>query len=164
MRKHPAWRLFEKLSAPDPSTGCRNWTGTVEGGGYGLIWVNGKNVGAHRLSYEVAYGPIPEGLNVCHRCDNRRCCEPDHLFAGTQAENMADMIRKGRKPWLAGELNTRSKLTDAIAAEIRSLKGVIPQKDIAVRFGVCASTVSYVMNDKRWVAIPTDSPQQTSPS
>jgi hypothetical protein len=74
----------------DPDTGCHLWNGTRKGG-YGQIASC-----AHRLAWELANGPIPKGMQVLHRCDEPRCCNPDHLFLGTQAENMADMSRKGR--------------------------------------------------------------------
>jgi hypothetical protein len=81
-------RLKSKLVL-DPDTGCHLWTGT-EKGGYGQIAIC-----ARRLAWELANGPIPRGMQVLHRCDEPRCCNPDHLFLGTQAENMADMRRKG---------------------------------------------------------------------
>jgi HNH endonuclease len=74
----------------DPDTGCHVWTGAKQGK-YGQL-----HVGVHRLAWELANGPIPKGMHVLHRCDNSRCCNPDHLFLGTQSENMADLSRKGR--------------------------------------------------------------------
>src|SRR5437868_10934090 len=73
---------------------------------------------AHRVAYELQYGPIPDGLSVLHHCDVPLCCNPAHLFLGTQADNMADMARKGRSSDQRGEANTNRKLTAAQVAEI----------------------------------------------
>ena len=80
----------------DPDAGCLTWTGYRNPKGYGTINVAGTPVYAHRLSWENANGPIPEGKCILHKCDNPPCCNPDHLFLGTRAENNADMVAKGR--------------------------------------------------------------------
>jgi hypothetical protein len=80
----------------DPNTGCWNWTKHLSGGGYGAFKIEGIMRPAHRVSYELFWGEIPDGLQVCHRCDNKRCINPDHLFLGTQKDNIADCIKKGR--------------------------------------------------------------------
>ena len=81
----------------DKKTGCWNWTGSKNGiNGYGRITVEGKSYCAHRVSYELFVGIIPNGYNVCHKCDNPVCINPDHLFVGTRSDNMQDASNKGR--------------------------------------------------------------------
>ncbi len=77
-------------------SGCQIWMGGCFGSGYGEIYVDGIGIGAHRAAWLCHRGPIPHGLLVLHRCDVRPCINPDHLFLGTHADNVADMIRKGR--------------------------------------------------------------------
>jgi hypothetical protein len=89
-------RFWSKVNKSD---GCWTWTGSKTTAGYGLIW-NGKDTSApvyvHRLSWELHFGEIPDGLSVCHRCDNPTCVRPDHLFLGTDKDNSDDKITKGR--------------------------------------------------------------------
>ena len=81
---------------PVPEAGCWLWTRSVDSGGYGMIRVQGIQIGAHRLSYITHRGPIPAGMMVCHKCDTPLCINPDHLFLGTALDNFRDMQRKGR--------------------------------------------------------------------
>lgn len=91
----PIERFWAHL--PDRGDGCWEWTGgTLATGGYGKLSVNGAERRAHRFSYELLVGPIPDGLCVLHRCDNRPCCNPSHLFLGTRRDNNYDMATKKR--------------------------------------------------------------------
>jgi HNH endonuclease len=77
--------------------GCWGWTGKPNGAGYGAMRVNGRTTRAHRVSWVIHNGSIPLGIHVLHRCDNPPCCNPDHLWLGTNADNMADKVRKNRQ-------------------------------------------------------------------
>lgn len=86
-------------SRRDPRTGCILWTGAVNNGGYGCLRIGPAVRGAHVVAWMLARGSLPlPGFDVCHRCDNRRCVKPDHLFLGTRSDNMRDCISKGRWP------------------------------------------------------------------
>src|SRR5258708_3006328 len=104
---------------------CWLWTGEIQPHGYGLLHKSGRRhrspYRAHRLSWELAYGPIPDDLCVLHRCDVRACVRPDHLFLGSRADNQADMREKhrGRNGGLTGASHPRAKLTDQQVREIR---------------------------------------------
>lgn len=134
-----------------PFSTCWWFTGSLRQG-YGRISKNGRPVSAHRLSYELHKGEIPEGLHVCHTCDNRSCVNPDHLFAGTQQDNMDDMVKKGR--WggadQKGEMHSSVKLTEPDVLEIRELAGTMTQRKIADKFNVGFVQISRIISRDRW--------------
>lgn len=107
-----------KHSVRDPATGCVEWVGRLSTQGYGTIKLEGKYVVTHRLTYELAYGTLPKNVFVCHRCDNRRCRELSHLFAGTADDNSKDMVAKGRQRVAKGELNSKARLTEPQVMDI----------------------------------------------
>lgn len=95
MRGTPAERLKAYVEV-DPETGCHIWTGKLCPFGYGRMFVAGRNPMVHRLAWELANGPIPEGMKVLHTCDNRRCCNPEHLKLGTAKDNARDRVDRKR--------------------------------------------------------------------
>lgn len=132
---------------------CWPWTAGCTTAGYGSIGSGGAgtpNLYAHRISYEFAHGTIPEGLHVLHSCDNPPCCNPAHLFLGTQVENMADMCAKGRNVPPRAPPNNKhaAKLTKAQVAEIRQASGTY--RAIAARFGISRSNVGFIKTGKSW--------------
>lgn len=140
-------RFWEKVRKTE---GCWLWEGASPGDrGYGTIRVGDDNVGTHRVSWMLHYGPIPEGKIVCHHCDTPECVRPDHLFLGTEQDNIDDRDAKNRQA--RGETSGMSKLTDESVREIRRLRSIgHTQQDIADRFGVSSVAVSCVLLGKTW--------------
>lgn len=146
---------FELYVIPVTESGCFIWTGSKSrkkgNTTYGLFWLNGRNRSAHRVSWEIYIGPIQQGMNVCHKCDMPLCVNPNHLFLGTDADNMADMIKKGRQRHPKGEelpKGEKRKLTENDVIAIRADSRL--QKDIATSFGVDNSIISDIKNRKSW--------------
>lgn len=131
------WGKVDKSgpTQPNMNTRCWVWRGSRRTGGYGQFWLGDEgSEGAHRVSWLIHYGPVPPEMLVCHRCDNRACVRPAHLFLGTTQDNTADMIAKGRSPHV--------RLSDDDVAEIRRILSVqITVSDLARRFGVDRRTI-----------------------
>jgi hypothetical protein len=122
--------------------GCWNWTAGLYSAGYGSIHL-GRTNGAHRVSWELHFGPIPPGLCVLHRCDNPLCVRPDHLFLGTQADNIADMAEKGR--------HGHAKLDTEKVRAIRILAADgYTQTDLGLYFGVHRTVVGDIVHGETW--------------
>lgn len=129
--------------------GCWEWLGYKTRKGYGTQRFGGKKILAHRYSYELYNGKIPDGLCICHKCDNPSCVNPDHLFLGTIQENNLDCIKKGR---IARGEKRGSKLKEEDIKLIRNLYNTykIYHKQIATMFGVSRTSITLILNNKRW--------------
>lgn len=145
-------RPFEDRLKPNGQMGCLEWTGSKTRYGYGRIRIGQRLYLAHRVAFIRAYGLIPDGKYVCHQCDNPACCNPEHLFLGTQFENMADMYRKGREPNKLGQNNPAAKLTDAEVRQIRKMyaEGGISQAALGRKFGVSTVMVGLIVRREKW--------------
>ena len=154
---YPLHERIKRLAAIAGQDACWNWRGATRRG-YGRLLIgsrtNGtrRSVSAHRLSYEIFVGEIPDGLEVCHKCDNRACVNPNHLFIGTRLDNMLDRETKGRNKPQRGERNGQAKLNTALVAMIRT--NTESGASIARRIGVHRSTVNKVRAGTYWLADP----------
>lgn len=147
--------LSEKLAEKTIRQGaCLIWTGMKDHHGYGMVKLAGRMQRAHRLMYGVHHGEIPDGLVVMHSCDNPSCVEISHLSAGTQRDNIDDMVEKGRSRRLLGEMNPKSKFTRDQISEIRRrfikydrVHGAAP---MAREFSVSKTAILDVIHRKNW--------------
>jgi hypothetical protein len=177
-----AWidRFWSKV---DKSGECWLWTKAHMKNGYGETFANGHVLYTHRVAYELTYGSVPDGLFVCHRCDNPGCVRPDHLFAGTHTDNMRDMIAKGRgmkdeqhargdrngrrlhperygppvmPPPRRGETNHKAKLTEDDVREIRRRHalGDTSYKKLGAIYGVSDVNIMYIVRRMHWTHVP----------
>jgi hypothetical protein len=140
--RHQGWTVT-------PS-GCWEWCGGLNQNGYGwLAQGGGRPIIASRAAYMVWVGEIPEGQFVCHTCDNRRCINPDHLYAGTVLDNAQDAVR--RKRTANGERHGGHRLTDVEVSAMRTryAEGGVTQRQVAIEFGVCQQQVSLVVRGER---------------
>lgn len=131
------------------SVDCITWPeGARNENNYGVLSYRQKVQYAHRVSYEIHFGPIPGGLVVRHKCDNPPCVNPVHLELGTRADNNRDAIDRARNAF--GERCGSSKLTDSQVGEILESVGSVRQSDLARKYSVSPSTISEIVNRKRW--------------
>jgi hypothetical protein len=155
VKKRPVeQRFWENVEKSDR---CWRWTGSVTNYGYGRISAGSRDSQrvwqAHRLSYWLHYGDYDRQLFVCHKCDNPICVRPDHLFLGTQFDNMRDCKNKGRAVWpeSSGEKNGRAKLTVEQVSGIRSslaLGGT--ERGLAKIYGVSKGTIGFIKRGETW--------------
>jgi hypothetical protein len=168
-------RFLSKLR--DAPNGCRVFVGHIEANGYGRFAVNRRMRWAHRVAWELFVGPIPDGMFVLHRCDNRPCCNVEHLFLGTHADNMADMARKGRhfsitspdriprgarhgrstspeKTARGSRVHTASLREEQIPGIRARIRAGESCASIARSLGVSRSVISNVSNRRYWTHVP----------
>jgi hypothetical protein len=147
---------FEGFYIPEPNSGCWLWTGALFGSGYGAF----KRQHAHRFSWEMHYGPIPEGLLACHKCDVRCCVNPEHLFIGTYSDNANDMVRKGRGNPARGERARTARLTEeqveAIRLDPRRLR------IIGEEYGVDRSYIWKIKRAWHWKHSHAENPEEAT--
>lgn len=137
------------LSKIEKTKSCWNWIGSIDKYGYGYIKLKtGKHRKAHRLSYEIFIGKIPENLFVCHTCDNPKCVNPKHLFVGSARDNMKDAINKKRA--LIGEKNPRAKLTTEQVKEIRFRSKSEKTIELAREFNVSTGAIQDIKHNRNW--------------
>lgn len=172
-RKHRPESAIEPRfwSKVQKSEDCWLWTGASAKRAhatYGHIWYGGKVDRAHRVSWKLHFGPISEGMQVLHRCDTPLCVRPDHLFLGSQLDNIHDMERKGRRRSVSGdahharrpgarvgERNGRARITAADVPVIRQLRADgLMFREIAARYGVAVPTIMHIVSRKNWSHIP----------
>jgi hypothetical protein len=145
------WPKVEKGNA------CWIWKGSRDAAGYGHIGFEKRVEKAHRISWMLAHGKIPGGMDICHTCDNPSCVNPDHLFLGTRSENILDSVAKGRwhNPDNSGSKNGQSKLNEEQVAEIRAsfvrINGVTSNAlALAEKFRVSRATIWDIIAGRRW--------------
>ncbi len=150
-------RFWSKV---DKASDCWMWTGFLTNG-YGHFWLNSRKIRAHRFSWILSNGDIPDGLIVCHHCDNPKCVNPSHLFLGTHSDNTQDCVRKGRNSkdpyWLKevkGSQKPNAKLSEAIVMEIRSRPAIRGyQKAMAKQYMVSEQVIAGVLKRKIWTHV-----------
>ena len=144
-------RFWSKVKKQDNGK-CWLWMGCKDPNGYGRFSMPpSRAILAHRLAFELVYSTkIPEGMFACHKCDNPFCVNPNHIFLGTPADNMADAKRKGRME--RGEKRYSAKLTRSMVLAIRKEQGPIGK--LARQYGVCEALISGILNHKRWKHVP----------
>jgi len=165
------WSKVDRSGGPDA---CWNWQGGTNERGYGRFSIGGVHLYAHRVSWVIANGPMPDGLDACHDCpdgDNPSCVNPAHLWSGTDTDNAIDRHAKGRTVSgqqhgaytmpgrvLRGEAHGRAKITEEQAREIREryAKGGVLQRELGAEFGISQVQVGYIVRGVSWSHV-TDS-------
>ena len=134
----------------DRSGDCWLWTGKTDKDGYGIFYKDGGDFRAHRAAYEIGHGVAPGDMCVCHRCDNPRCVNPEHMFLGTSETNTADRNAKGRQA--RGVRQHLAKLDDRAVVAIRA--SAARQVDLAAHYGVSQAAISFIKLRQTWKHVP----------
>lgn len=133
------------------ANGCLEWRGATSDDGYGIVYVDGASRMAHKVALEQVTGPLRRGICACHRCDNRLCIDPAHLFPGTRQDNNADMVAKGRNTAPRGEQHHRAKLT---ADDVRAIRlSDKPKRVLAAAYGVTHGLIGQIKTGRIWRSV-----------
>jgi len=153
--------IISKMPHPEPTeTECWIWPGAMFTNGYGHIKWHGKSVKAHRLAFIAVHGPVPEGLGVLHKCNNKLCYNPGHLYAGTTQDNADDAVAAGALVPRRGEASNKAKLTEPDVIDILSrLSRKEKHADIAAIYSITRGAISQISCGKNWSHVPR--PQST---
>lgn len=143
-RKQLFWSKVDKLGGEQ----CWEWNAGINSSGYGIFWYKGKQCNAHRVAWIFTNGEISEGMEILHKCDNRKCCKPEHLYLGTQSDNMRDRVE--RTPY--NRVCNLPKLHTSDIINIRSLKGVQSSRDIGAIYKVDHSTILNIWKTERYLS------------
>lgn len=156
------FRFWNKIKKAGPDE-CWEWQRGKEKNGYGHTWFHKRQMRAHRVAFELAYGDIPEGMLVCHSCDNPPCCNPRHLFLGTNRDNHADCVKKGRSR--RGSKSNKAKLTESQVLEIRNAYTGKwgHQTELSKLYGVSTWVISSIVRGESWKHVLPDSADDQSP-
>lgn len=142
-------RFWAKVQKTDD--GCWLWIGGKDSSGYGTFHTGERTISAHRYSYELHIGPIPEGMLCCHHCDCPACCNPAHFFLGTKADNAHDRDKKGRNINHYGEKHGRAKLDEAkVMAIFVDFDNGMTKAKISRKYNIGYSQVSRVLSKEHW--------------
>ena len=144
--------FWSKVGIDLNNNACWEWTAGRTSGGYGKFRLGKHTMAASRASYLINRGDIPKGMHVCHKCDNRLCVNPNHLFTGTAQDNIHDMMSKGRRVQSYsdrnGSRNSNAKLSESNVSTIRTMiDAKIPYSVIATKYGISKSLITYIKKD-----------------
>ena len=145
-------RFWSKVDKSGGEDACWEWQAGITSGGYGEFSLRGKMKKTHRIAWMIINGEIPPKMLICHHCDNRKCCNPKHLFLGTHQDNCDDKIRKGREVRLTKEQHGMAKLSQEDIDLIRKLyrNGGISQHKLALRFNVSDGNIWWIVTNRTW--------------